>query len=188
MPLTIARRAKKCITAHGLNVYPLEGFGLLLGHNNATDAHALAALPVGKTEHWYEPTGRFARVFDAFAMATSLFAVSQLRPIGLYCTVYSSFRPYPESLVATAPRLPELPWLVLRSVNGGEAIFGCWAKRLEADEWIDDSLTTVFPRIEAPDHNPRRIATAWNRAWGILDYGNLHEIELPRLGLDNQAL
>ena len=189
MPLTITRRAKARITAHGLNVYPLEGFGLLLGPESSDheNGYALAALPVGKTERWYKSAGRFARLPEALAVATNLFGVSQLHPIGIYCTVYSSSGDYPEVLVATAPQLSGAPWLVLRAVDGGETIFGCWAKNCEAGTWHDDSLITTSPRIDSPEHNPRRIAVAWNRTWGVLDYGNLHEIELLRLGLPDRA-
>jgi hypothetical protein len=189
MPLTITRRAKARITAHGLNVYPLEGFGLLLGPESIDpgQSHVLAALPVGKTERWYEPTGRFARVSEALEAASNLFAAWHLHPLGLYCTVYESFGPYPDGLLATAPHLPEAPWLILRSVDGGESIFGCWAKLWEADQWRDEPLTVVSPRIEAPERNPHRIASAWNRTWGVLDYSNLHQAELLRLGLKDRA-
>lgn len=189
MPLTITRQAKVRITAHGVNVYPLEGFGLLLGPEASSPdkGYVLAALPVGKTERWYEPAGRFARVPQAFAAATSLFAASQLRPVGVYCTVFDSFGTYPEVLVTTVPRISNAPWLVLRAVDGGETIFGCCAKRWDAGEWRDEALTTISPRIDAPAGNPSRIAVAWNRRWGVLDYGNRHEVELHRLGMIDRA-
>lgn len=189
MPLTITQHAKGRITAHGLNVYPLEGFGLLLGSGPAypEQAHVIAALPVGKTERWYEPAGRFARVSEAIATATNLFGASHLRPMGIYCTVYESFGTYPDVLLTTVPQLPDTPWLVLRAVDGGETIFGCWAKLWKAGQWKDETLVIVSPKIEAPEYNPRRIAIAWNRTWGVLDYGNRHETELPRLGLLDRA-
>lgn len=108
MAISISGRALSRMSAHGVNVYPLEAFGILLGAKDTGDGGAdiLAALPVGKTERWHEPDGRLAGIGRALASARALF-----------------------------------------------------------DSW-----------------EPRRMRIAWNRVWGILDYGNRHETELPRLG------
>lgn len=186
MPLTITRKALSRITTHGLNVYPLEAFGILLGTKAAGEAGAdvLAALPVGKTERWYEPDGRFSSIGQALAMALSLFGSWQLHPIGLYCTLPDILHNEVDFL-ATVPRSAELVWprLLLRATYGGESIFGARALRWNGVSWEDEDITVVSPLVDRIERNPRRVMVAWNRAWGILDYGNRHETELLRLGL-----
>lgn len=185
MTVTVTRQTIARITAHGLNVYPLEAFGLLLGHGTRKEykGYALAALPVGKTQRWYEAEGRFSNVADATKFAASLFSESGLRPIGLYCTVFESFGPYPQSLVASAPQTEDAPWLLLRPVDGGESIFASRALRFDAGAWRAETLQVISPKVTTPENNPKRIRIKWNRSYGRLDYGNLHEIELPRLAL-----
>lgn len=194
MPLTTAQGVNARIVAHGLNVYPLQGFGILLGETSASDcdAHIVAALPVGNTEHWYSSAGRFSGIDKALASAAKAFSDWNLRPTGLYCSVY--WEPDRgdtdiDSVLATAPRLPRAPWLLLRSVDGGEDIFMPRIWRLGPDGWCEqEEWKSVRGRPASAKRNPRRIRAAWNRAWGMLDYGNHHETELPRLGMvDNTA-
>lgn len=185
MLLTVTNAAKNRITAHGLNVYPLEGFGVLLGwaSDDLRDAYALAALPVGKTPRWYEPEGRFDRVPEAVAVAGKLFRDWALHPVGIYCSVSDDTKGWYDELLASAPRLAQCPWLLLRFLYGRETLFGYGARRWSGDQWLEESLRIVPPRVEAPERNPKRVAGRWNKVWGVLDYGNRHEIELPRLGL-----
>ena len=91
--IEISRRAIARVARHGLHVYPLEAYGLLVGEPmepKATSVQVFAVIPVGKTEHWYDPAGRFAGVSLAFVKAAATFATWGLAPIGMYCTLYSS--------------------------------------------------------------------------------------------------
>jgi hypothetical protein len=69
-------------------VYPLDGFGILLGETIAEDAVlAWAALPVGKTTRWYNSAGRFADIGQALKLAAETFASWAFYPVGVYPTV-----------------------------------------------------------------------------------------------------
>jgi hypothetical protein len=184
MALILNYRARACIGKHGVNVYPLEGFGVLLGwtSDDGETGHAIAALPVGKTENWYEPSGRFDRIDEALAASTQLFSSWHLRPIGLYCTAYEpDIGSAVDIVINTVPQWPETPWLFLWPVFAGELLIAPTALRLRAGKWHDEAMSTTHAQPESPERNPNRIRTAWNRAWGVLDYGNRHETELRRL-------
>lgn len=189
MRLTMAQGVNAKIVAHGLNVYPLQGFGILLGETSASecDAHVVAALPVGNTEHWYDSAGRFSRIHEALALAAKVFSDWNLQPSGLYCSVYREpgrGETDTDSVLATAPRLPCAPWLLLRSVDGGEDIFMPRVWHLGPDGWREQmEWKSARGRPASATRNPRRIRTVWNRAWGVIDFRNHHETELPRLGL-----
>src|SRR5690625_1958404 len=172
------------ITRHGINVYPLESFGLLLGVSQAVDdAHIIAALPGGKTEHWYEAEGRFAKIEAATLMAEATFDAWGLSPLGLYFTSIGNIDSHCEQVCSFAPKLDHLPWLVVRPVDGGEAIWASAVYYACERGWHPVEAQKLRERPNGPERNPKRIATEWNRVWGVLDYGNCHETELRRLGL-----
>lgn len=183
--LQITRQANARVARHGVNVYPLEAYGILLGTNDrpAVGPEVLAALPMGKTVRWYDPTGRFADVDRALLLATEVFAPAGLQPVGLYLTLYSMAADYVEAAVRAAPHPGAAPWLLVRPIDGGETILRASAYRYHRGEWRAQDLVVTQSRIDGPYRNPRRLATSWNRAWGVLDYGNDYVSELARLGL-----
>jgi len=184
--IEISRRAIAHVARHGLNVYPLEAYGLLVGEpmeQGAVSARVLAVLPVGKTEQWEDPAGRFARISLAVDKAAATFATWGLAPIGTYCTLYSSSGDYYDQVLGTAPHIDTAPWLILRGVDGGETIWGFGGYQFLAGGWREAECRVVSVRVDQLHRNPKRVAIEWNRAWGVLDYGNNYATELPRLGL-----
>lgn len=195
MTCKIAYQANARITRHGLNVFPLQGFGILLGESapGGSDVEVSAALPVGNTAHWHSAEGRFSHVEEALAAATDLFPDPHMHPVGLYCTVYWNVEADDggdtdiKHVLATAPRLPTLSWLLLRAVDGGDADIRPVLWHLGSKGWSEVEWVTVRKRPAAPASNPRRLNTAWNRAWGVLDYSNHHETELSRIAAHASA-
>ncbi len=188
MTCQIAYQANARVTRHGLNVFPLQGFGLLLGDSASTGSvRVLVALPVGNTAHWYSQVGRFDRIDAALATATRLFADPDMQPIGLYCSIYWDFRDDTggetdlASVLATAPRLASLPWLLLAAVDGGEPATRARLWKLDGTNWHEAEWTALRARPTSPAANPRRLNGRWIRAWGELDYTNHYASELALL-------
>lgn len=172
MSCQITYRAAARIKRHGLLVYPLEGFGLLLGETDAEGTRVLAALPVGKTQRWYKAEGRYADTERAVVLATQTFASWGLRPVGRYCSVGYSWDGGEGVVRDRTPPCEQAPILLLYPVDGGEAIYGYRMYHWTGEVWRNQAYQQTASRPESPRRNPNRMNTAWNRAWGVLDYGN----------------
>lgn len=185
MLLRIRSKARARISALGVNVYPLEAFGLLLGVHGTDLEPALvvASLPVGKTRCWQVPEGRFERIEEAVVMAREVFFPLGFQPVGLFCTRHDFATTFTWSDIEDAARRAgSLPWVLAQSVAGGERIWRPAVRHLVDGTWVDAALEADWlPRTE-PAYNPRRLLRRWTRAWGVLDCGNDHEVELPSGG------
>ncbi len=179
--LNISRKAISKITKHGLNVFPLEAFGLLIG--SANENYIDAALPVGKTEHWYETNERYSGIDKAIEAGDQFAQTRSLEITGVYHTQSGGDSDIEDSEISpiiNAPTSLRGLFILIKPCHGGESIFRevvfSWQ-----DGWKKEEHKIAYPRSSSEELNPRRIHSAWLSAWGRLDYGNNAESELKRI-------
>lgn len=179
--IQISRKVLPRIAKHGLNVYPLEAFGLLLGSisENCIDV----ALPSGRTEHWYNPNERYGNLKRAIKFGKNFAQNNKLDLLGIYHTGsggHPDFKSSEASPITTAPEYLRNMLVLIRPLDGGEAI---WGSTLYF--WKDCWKPTEFKQIKHRNHsqelNPKRLYSAWISEFGSIDYGNNAEKEMPRL-------
>ncbi len=116
-------------------------------------------------------------------MAREVFFPLGFQPVGLFCTRHDFAAAFTWSDVEDAARRAGgLPWVLAQSVAGGERIWCPAVRHLVDGAWVNATLEADrLPRTE-PEYNPRRLLRRWARAWGAMDYGNDHEVELSGAG------
>lgn len=179
MTVTISRKATSKVTKHGLNVYPLEAYGFLIG--TPAPAFIYAALPAGKTSRWYEPVDRFYVLEQGYGLAKEFAKGIGLSLIGIYHTGVSDERPHISPLQAVPANYRHL-FVLITPTLGGESI---WRHNLYQWEsgrgWQECDFKIVLPRATDPGLNARRIRHQWLSVWGPIDYSNNYETEYYRL-------
>lgn len=173
----ISRRATSRVTKHGLNVYPLEAFGLLVGRVSPIAAYA--ALPVGKTSRWYDCSDRFAGLVAAIDDAAQVAGKFGLDVVGAYHSHSGGHPQFPGSNADPMDAVPphfSIGILLVTDTAGGESLFGsaCF-RRDKEDRWQLLSYRIV-PGVQLdPPINARRIHHAWTVIRGPVDFSNNHE-------------
>ncbi|MDD4888708.1 MAG: hypothetical protein PHU85_02165 [Phycisphaerae bacterium] len=174
-PLRTHQFRKRAIK-HCSAVYPLEGYGILLGLRRPLCF--IASLPVGRTERWESTDGRFANIADAIEKAGPVARQHGLEVVGLYHdnerTVGQPERD--RALLAMVPkRYRDLPVMILYNFGGNEE----WTTHIHCDGHFWDGCE--LPQLPLPKtrrFNRRRIHSAWLKAWGPINYDNNWRVEL----------
>ncbi|NUN24387.1 MAG: hypothetical protein HUU09_13135 [Candidatus Jettenia caeni] len=81
-PVNFESRALKKIYKHCTLVYPLEGYGFLIGNHDLE--FIKAALPVGKTARWHKYHDRFANIISVSKKARHLASMFGMEVLGLH--------------------------------------------------------------------------------------------------------
>ncbi len=174
--IAFSYKALAKIAKHGVNVFPLESYGFLVG----TPQIIYAALPVGKTSKWAEAADRFAGLESAYEQAKLLAMEYEMLVPAIYHS-HSSDR-IKDSPVTEVPLMFQDKILYISNVSGGELLFKSYAYRRNQDgDWAECEFTKLWPKNTSPMTNPKRILARWNKMWRAPDYGNNHETELKRL-------
>ncbi len=164
--LRISRNALSKATKHGLNVFPLEAFGLLIG--SAEDNCIYAALPVGKTEHWYAINERYQGIENGLIKGREFARSCSMDILGVYHSCYDSFDTSP---IDNPPEILKGMYILIKYCDGGESIFGenvyIWNGNWEAIDYKIFNQQNVSKKL-----NPRRILSAWLKIWGEINYDN----------------
>lgn len=183
-PVDFESRALKKIYKHCTLVYPLEGYGFLIGTREPE--FIKAALPVGKTARWYEYLDRFANIMPASEKARHLASKFDMEVLGLYHSYDSDCTK--ELPLKAVPLEYRNSFIYVQHVNGGYVYFKSYGYRRNAEGiWEQHEVRRRVQRITKAEQNPKRIMTQWNRIWGVLDYGNNHKEELRRLFGNKEA-
>ncbi len=174
--ITFSYKALAKIAKHGVNVFPLEAYGFLIG----TQDMIYAALPVGKTSKWDDPGNRFADLETAFELAKSLANEYEMIVPAIYHSYASDW--IKESPISNVPLMFQDKIVYISNVSGGELIFKSYAFCKSSNgEWKECEFAKLNLQEINPKTNPRRIMSRWNKLWKVVDYGNNHETELKRL-------
>lgn len=179
----MAKKANSKVARHGLNVYPLEAFGLLIGMRSPTLLHTV--LPVGKTMHWYDTSDRFLGLNQAASVAAGMLAARDLEVVGVYHTFSGGHPDFERSELNPISQVPpELRdcLVLIRPLFGGESDYmsSLYAFNRKVG-WAEvDYELTAHHGIE-PRLNPRRIHHDWLALWGQIDYGNNWQAERMRI-------
>jgi hypothetical protein len=174
--ITFSYKALAKIAKHGVNVFPLEAYGFLIG----TQGMIYAALPVGKTSKWHDDADRFADLELAFEPARSLANEYEMIVPAIYHS-HASDR-IKESPVSNVPLMFQDKIVYISNVNGGELLFkSCPFCKDSNGEWTECEFAKLHPQEINPKTNPKRIMSRWNKVWKAVDYGNKHETELKRI-------
>lgn len=124
MTVTISRETTSKVTKHGLNVYPLEAYGFLIG--TPAPAFIYTALPAGKTSRWYEPADRFYVLVQGYGLAERFAEDIGLSLLGIYHTDVGecpySERPRIDPLQAVPANYRRL-FVLITPMLGGESIW-----------------------------------------------------------------
>jgi hypothetical protein len=178
MVITISHKETSKARKHGLNVYPLEAYGFLIGSTSPKVVHA--ALPVGKTTHWYDTSDRYAGLVDALEPATDFARSHQLSILGVYHTSAEGMGSE-ENPIADVPPRHRDGLVLITPTYAGESI---WAHQLyeyaSHGSWQECGFQKGRRSLD-PRLNPRRLMRGWRKVWGPVDYSNNHETELKRL-------
>ena len=176
MEIRFSKHSLAKISKHAVNVFPLEGYGFLVGTQNVI----YAALPVVKTSKWHDSEDRFARLETAYEQAKSLARGFEMIVPAIYHS-HSSDR-IKESPIRSVPSSFRDKIVYISNVSGGELLYRSYAYRMnEKGEWTKCEFAKLSLKEITAKTNPRRILSEWSKTWGIADYGNNHETELKRL-------
>ncbi len=182
MKIAFSNQSLAKIAKHGVNVFPLEAYGFLLG----TSEMIYAALPVGKTSKWHDAADRFADLETANDLAESLAGEYEMMVPAIYHS-HSSDR-IKESPISNVPSMFEDKIVYISNVRGNELLFKSYAYCNNSNgEWTECEFTKLMLPDITSKTNPKRIMSRWNKLWKVVDYGNNHETELKELyGLINK--
>lgn len=196
-PFAVARRALSKAMKHSFAVCPLEAYGFLVGPGASatarlsleTGAFACAALPVGKTQRWYEHGDRFEEIGGALpALRQMLMATEEDQiPLELHALYHSH---YGEHVPAPRHSLPEgletafsgaVPVLEV-TAHGCDSVWGQpLYVRGARGAWQRIAYEKLHRPSDRPELNPRRILRRWRAAWKSVSYDNHHIREHKRL-------
>jgi hypothetical protein len=170
--LKISRKAISKTAKHGLNVYPLEAFGLLIG---STERNCIyAALPAGKTEHWNAINERYVGIEKELETGKKFAQSLSLDILGVYHTSSGNYDVTP---IDNPPDFLKGIYILIKYCDGGESILGeniySWNGK-----WESLDYRIFSKRNGSKELNPRRIISSWLAVWGEIDYGNNHLKEL----------
>lgn len=183
MSIQIARQANNKVARHGLNVYPLEAFGLLVGTGSPTLVHTV--LPVGKTMHWYATSDRFLGLNQAAIVAAGMLAQRNLEVIGVYHTFaggHSDFEGSDVNPICQVPAELRDCIVLVRPLHGGESFYMSSIYTFNREEgWAEVESKLISYHEADPRLNPKRIHRDWLAVWGQIDYGNNWQTERMRI-------
>jgi hypothetical protein len=163
--ITFSYKALAKIAKHGVNVFPLEAYGFLIG----TSEMIYAALAVGKTSKWHEAGDRFADLETAFELAKSLASEYEMIVPAIYHS-HASDR-IKESPISNVPSMFEDEIVYISNVSGGELLFKSYAFCKNSNgQWTECKFTKLTLQEINPNTNPRRIMSQWNKMWKVPDY------------------
>lgn len=171
--LQISREALIKLARHAWHVYPLEGFGYLLGKGNE---RLSAALPCSKTSRWYEFADRWAGIEFNYPKALAVADKFDLEVLGFYASTQSRVG-YPHPLFSITPD----PLILVYTTECCKSCSGFSLYSGERSLTIkEDYLVAPGKRLDLTlNHN--KVLKEWRRVFGPIDYSNgyLREIEDP---------
>lgn len=159
--ITFSRKSLSKIGKHSCNVFPLEAFGLLIGTTKPSFVYA--ALPVGKTSQWDEPSGRFHGIERAVKIAENFAYSMEMEVIGLYHS-HSADRVEESPLAYVPSHFIQKP-VMIKPIRGGEIIFGSYCYLYTNEKWQEIGVKKDIPSERELNFNPKRILSKWNKIW-----------------------
>lgn len=166
---------------HAWHVFPLEGFGFLLGRNEPEDMRIYAALPCSKTECWDEYGDRWNGIDEYLGMAQRVARLLDLEVAGLYATTESfdhNSYPLPEYFVRHKMKLMMLyRAMCCRS----HSHLSLWRNGHWLEFGKDGSAAICRGKRLSNNLNQKKIMKQWRKIYGPVDYSNNYKEGLYHL-------
>lgn len=148
-------------------MYPLEAYGLLVGINQPPFIYA--ALPVGQTTCWGDPSDRFRFIPHAIKISQNLVGSLQMEILGLYHS-HAEITLQRTALDYIPPQFLDYPVFIL-PIFGGELLWmGHFYRYDSIRGWQEQEYKKKTPAEKAMRFNPKRIGILWNKLWGVVEY------------------
>jgi len=176
MEIEFSKQSLAKISKHSVSVFPLEGYGFLIG----TQEIIYAAIPTGKTTKWGNATDRFSELETAYPKAEVLAEEVGWFVRGIYHSHSGDW--IKESPLLFVPPLFQNKIIYIKRVDGGDLILASDAyQKNQSQEWENCEIKSKVYEPLSAETNPKRILSKWIKIWKPVDYYNNHEKELTRI-------